>query len=190
MSKIGRKPIKFGAIKVEIKGNEIHFKGSKKSGVHILPAVLTARIEDSNLFVVGQKEETMSAKELRDVNRVWGLHRALLANEIKGAAEEFESLLEINGLGYKAVVAGKKVSFTLGYSHKIDMNVPEGVTLEVDKSGQKLKVKSSDKFSLGRFCSAIKALKLPEPYKGKGIKLAHEEIIRKAAKGKAGGAAK
>jgi large subunit ribosomal protein L6 len=127
----------------------------------------------------------MPKKGVRTINNVWGLHRALLANKIQGAAQGFEKNLEINGLGYKAVPSGRKVVFTLGHSHKIDFELPEGVTLETDKTGQKLSVKSVDKEVLGQVCSLIRALKPPEPYKGTGIKEAGEVITRKAGKTKA-----
>jgi large subunit ribosomal protein L6 len=109
----------------------------------------------------------------------------LLANELGGAAQEFEKMIEINGLGYKAALAGKKMIFALGYSHKIEKDIPEGISVEIDKSGQKVKVKSSDRFLVGQFCSEVRSLRLPEPYKGKGIKLQTEVIRRKTAgKGK------
>ncbi len=120
-----------------------------------------------------------------EIKRGWGLHRALLANEIYGAEVGFEKKIEINGLGYKASVSGSKVVFALGYSHKIDLNLPEGVTLEVDKSGQKLTFKGSNKELVGQVCSLVRSLRPPEPYKGTGVKLATETIRRKAGKAKA-----
>ena len=103
----------------------------------------------------------------------------------KSESVKTQKLLEINGLGYKAAVAGSKIVLTLGYSHKIEKDVPAGVSVEVDKSGQKVKVKSFDKNLVGQFCSNIRKLREPEPYKGKGIKLQTEVIFRKSAgKGK------
>jgi large subunit ribosomal protein L6 len=186
MSKIGRKPIKLSGVTVEVKGQDVHYKGSKTSGVYHLSPELSARVEDSHLYLVPAKDkEGMGQKQISSVNRAWGLNRALLANELGGAAQEFEKLLEINGLGYKAVVADKKVILTLGYSHKIEKDIPAGIAIETDKAGQKVKVRSSDKNLLGEFCSEIRALREPEPYKGKGIKLSTEVVFRKAAgKGK------
>jgi len=186
MSKIGRKPIKIDGVRVEVKGQEIHYKGPKASGIYHLSPELSARIEDSNLYLVPAKnKENKVQKQVRTINRTWGLNRALLANELNGAAQEFEKVLEINGLGYKASLADKKIIFTLGYSHKIEESIPAGISVEVDKSGQKVKIKSSDRNFLGDFCSKIRELKEPEPYKGKGIKLQTEVIFRKAAgKGK------
>lgn len=186
MSKIGRKPIKLDGVTVDVKGQDIHYKGPKASGVYHIAPELSARVEDSFLYLAPAKnKDGMSQKQVSNVNRVWGLSRALLANELGGAAQEFEKMLEINGLGYKATVAGKKVTLVLGYSHKIEKDIPEGIFMETDKSGQKVKVRSSDRNLLGEFCSEIRALKEPEPYKGKGIKLQTEVIFRKAAgKGK------
>lgn len=184
MSKIGRKPIDIGAVQVEIKGQEIHYKGKKTSGVHTLPDVLTAQLNGTVLLLLPTVDKT-SRNVQRDVNRVWGLHRALLFNEIKGSDVAFEKEMIINGLGFKAVVSGQKVVFSLGYSHKIDFELPKEVTLEVDKTGQKLMFRSSNKFLVGHICSMVRALRPPEPYKGTGIKLATEVIARKAGKTKA-----
>ncbi|HEX4069376.1 MAG TPA: 50S ribosomal protein L6 [Candidatus Babeliales bacterium] len=186
MSKVGRKPIKFDGVKVEIQGHEVHYKGPKASGVYHLPSELSAQIKDSELYVVpAQNKENMTQKQVSKIYREWGLHHALLANELTGASKEFEKLLEINGLGYKAAVAGNKIILTLGYSHKIEKELPAGISVEIDKSGQKVKVKSFDKGLVGQFCSNIRKLREPEPYKGKGIKLQTEVIFRKSAgKGK------
>ncbi|HSC25204.1 MAG TPA: 50S ribosomal protein L6 [Candidatus Babeliales bacterium] len=186
MSKIGRKPIKIDGVKVEIKGNEISYVGQKVSGVYSLAPELRAHLEGTDLYVTSAYDTNeMASKQARNIHRLWGLNRALLANELSGAAQEFEKLLEINGLGYKAALADKKIVLTLGYSHKIEKDVPAGISIEIDRSGQKVKVKSFDKILVGQFCSEIRALREPEPYKGKGIKLQTEVIFRKTAgKGK------
>ena len=186
MSKIGRKPINIQGVTVDIKGQEVHYKGSKASGVHHLAPELSASKENNQLFISStQDRTTLSSKELRKVHRVWGLHRALLFNELTGSAQEFEKMLEINGLGYKASLGNQKIILTLGYSHKIEEDIPKGISIEIDKSGQKVKVKSADNNLLGDFCDKIRSFKTPEPYKGKGIKLQTEVVFRKSAgKGK------
>jgi len=181
MSKIGRKPIAIGGVKVEIKGSEVHYKGAKASGLYVLPKELQVVLEDGFLKLTPTKD----ALKDREVNRVWGLHRALLANKIKGADVGFERQLKINGLGYKAILAGKKVTLSLGFSHKIDMELPDNVALELDRSGQLLTFKSSSREAVGHVCSKIRALRPPEPYKGTGIKWVEEVIRRKAGKAKA-----
>lgn len=177
MSKIGRKPISCAGVTVTINGNEIHYKGPRVSGVYVLPSELQAVRQDNNLVLKTVEKTT-------DHNRIWGMHRALLANIIKGAAAPFEKIIQINGLGFKAALADSKITFSLGFSHKIDFNLPQGVTLELDKTGQKLTFKSSDKALLGHVCSQIRALRPPEPYKGTGIKVSTEVLIRKAGKTK------
>jgi large subunit ribosomal protein L6 len=184
MSKIGRKPIDIGSAKVEIKGQSIHYTGKKTSGVYVLPNELEAHLE-GNLLYIKPSQNEMSKKDKSSINKVWGLHRALLANALKGAQEEFSKGIQITGLGFKAALSGSKVTFSLGYSHKIDFELPKGVSLEVDKTGQKLTFKSSDKELIGQVCSKIRALRVPEPYKGTGIKYDNEVITRKAGKTKA-----
>lgn len=181
MSKIGRKPIDIGGVNVDIKSKEIHYKGKKNTGVYMLPNELDATLEGKKLCIVAKK----SGANASEVNRLWGMHRALLSNAIKGADNGFEQQLLINGLGFKAAVSGNKVVFSLGFSHKIDFILPKDVTMDVDKTGQNLTVKSYDKELVGLVCSQIKALRPPEPYKGTGIRKASDVIRRKAGKTKA-----
>jgi len=178
MSKIGRKPIPLGNTAVEVKGQEIHYKGKKTSGVHALDPLLKAEVKDKELHVI-------AAHKTSDTNRLWGLHRALLNNKIVGADIGFTKQLRINGLGFKAVANGPKIQFSLGFSHKIDMDLPKDVSIEVDKTGQIMTLGSFNKDLLGQVCSDIRALRPPEPYKGTGIKYADEVIRRKAGKAKA-----
>jgi large subunit ribosomal protein L6 len=186
MSKVGRKAIKLAGVSVEVKGQDVHYKGPKASGIYRVSPELHVSVEDGSLHLIPARDVAlMSQKQASNMNRVWGLNRALLANKLSGAAQVFEKTLEINGLGYKAAVAGKKITLTLGYSHKIERDIPEGIFVETDKSGQKVKAGSADKNLLGDFCSEIRELREPEPYKGKGIKLSTEVIFRKSAgKGK------
>jgi large subunit ribosomal protein L6 len=183
MSKIGRKPIDINGLQIDIKGQEIHYKGKKASGVHVLPDFLKAEVKDNTLVITAKS--TRKGLSAREINRDWGLNRALLFNKLKGAQAEFERQVQINGLGFKAAVSGSKVVFSLGYSHKIDFDLPQGVTLEVDKSGQKLLFKSADKELVGQVCSKVRSLRAPEPYKGTGIRVGDEVIVRKAGKTKA-----
>ncbi|MEX0939984.1 MAG: 50S ribosomal protein L6 [Candidatus Babeliales bacterium] len=179
MSKIGRRPIDLGNVQIEINGQEVHYKGKKDSGVHALPEGLQAELVDNKKIKI-----LCDDKESRESKRLWGLHRALLANEIKGADQGFEKQLNITGLGYKAAVSGDKLIFSLGYSHKIEFPLPKGISVDIDKKGQTLKVSGSDKERVGAVCSEIKALRPPEPYKGTGIQLSDETILRKAGKTK------
>lgn len=184
MSKIGRKPIDLGSVTVELNGQNIDYKGKKVSGSYALPEALQAQVTDNKLQLVVNHAK-LDRKMSRDINRIWGLHRALLANQLKGANQEFERKLEINGLGFKAALAGSKATFTLGYTHKIEYDLPKEVSMEIDRTGQKLTLKSYNKELLGHVCSQIRAMRKPEPYKGTGIKYAEEVIVRKAGKTKA-----
>jgi large subunit ribosomal protein L6 len=181
MSKIGRKPININNVQVTIKGQEVHYKGPKNAGVYALPESLKAHVSEGQLML---QPAHADSKPSRDVNKVWGLHRALLANTIGGASVEFEKIVKINGLGYKAAASGSNLVFSLGYSHKIDFELPKLVSVVIDKTGQILTIKSSNKELAGAVVSKIEALRPTEPYKGTGIKEASKTIFRKAGKTK------
>ena len=181
MSKIGRKPIDLGNVSVEIKNNLINYKGPKSSGTYQLPTDIKAEVHDNKLSLKPASEQ----KPSRDFNRVWGLQRALLSNTLHGAGAGFTKEVIITGLGYKGVLAGNKITFSLGYSHKIDFELPKEVTLQIDKTGQKLLFSSFDKQKLGQVCSLVKALRKTEPYKQTGIRLLTDVVIKKAGKTKA-----
>ncbi|NBV40314.1 50S ribosomal protein L6 [bacterium] len=180
MSKIGKQPIATQNLTIEIKGNDVVFKGAKSSGSYALPDFLRPVIKDDKLFI--EYDETK--KSLKEGKQFWGLHRALLANKLKGAKEEFTKRLNIIGLGFKAEASGAKMTFSLGFSHKIFFNLPTGVTVEVDKTGQILTFKSTDKFLVGDVCQKIRAMRPPEPYKGTGIRVEGEYVRRKEGKTK------
>lgn len=177
MSKIGRKPIAIESAKIAINGTDITIQGAKAQVSHNLPAELVA-VVDGNSLKITVKENT------RHNRMLWGLHRALLANKVQGVEKGFTQVMRIVGLGYKAQLTGRKLTFSLGYSHKKEVELPAGVEVELDKTGQSLTFKSTDKFLLGNTCDAVRSLRPPEPYKGTGIMLDGERIIRKAGKTK------
>lgn len=179
MSKIGRKPIPFTSAKVEVVGNKVLINGVKAKFEHELPDSLLVAIDGKTLVVSVKKDLTKTSKSL------WGLHRALLANKIKGAEEGFVQNMKIVGLGYKGVLSGRKITFSLGYSHKVEFDLPDGVDVEIDRKGQMLTFKCPDKFILGNVCATVRSFRPPEPYKGTGIMREGEVIIRKAGKTKA-----
>jgi large subunit ribosomal protein L6 len=177
MSKVGRKSILFTSAKVVVEGGKIIIQGQKEKFEHDLPDVITARLEEKSLKLEINRDNR--------INRMlWGLHRALIANKIIGVEKGFEKKISIVGLGYKAVVSGKKLVFTLGYTNKIDYELPERVTVNIDKSGQQLLFKSADKFLLGNVCDRVRSFRPPEPYKGTGIIRENDVIMRKAGKTK------
>lgn len=182
MSKIGRKPILFAATtKVECKDNIVSINGSRGSVSHEIPEFLKVNLTDNSITLStdgNSKQERMG----------WGLHRALLANKIKGIEVGFEKTIKIVGLGYKAQISGSKMTLTLGFSHKITYDLPNGIVVDSDRTGQNLVIKSSDKFLLGKVCDEIRAFRPPEPYKGTGIIVDSEYVRRKAGKAKSSGA--
>lgn len=181
MSKVGRKPIVVGSVHIEVTGPEVHYKGNNASGVHVLPVELKAEVAGGllTLSLAGEKNTFNKQNKM-----LMGLHRAQLANAIQGAEKKFVKELKIVGLGFKAVLSGKKLQFSLGYSHKIDYTLPDNFDAEVDKTGQLLTIRSANKETLGLVCSQIKDLRPPEPYKGTGIQYATETVFRKVGKAK------
>ena len=178
MSKVGRKPIPTTGVNVEVKGQEIAYKGPQAEGIHLLPDCLKATFENDQLLI--SLSDSSSPKD----RNFWGLHRALLFNKVSGAREKFIKQVKIIGLGYKGILQGNKVEFSLGYSHKINFDIPENVEIKIDKSGQNLDIISFDKFLAGDVAQKICALRLPEPYKGTGVRLSDQIVHRKAGKTK------
>lgn len=178
MSKIGRIPIALKTAKIEIQGNILNIKGPNAHFAHELPACLTATV------VSGALSLTLNDASVKEGKCLWGLHRALLANKVKGAEVDFEQKMTIVGLGYKAVLTGKKMTFSLGYTHKIEYDLPDGVKVDIDRTGQIMVIKAADRFVLGNVCDTIRSFRPPEPYKGTGIIREGEVVIRKAGKTK------
>lgn len=176
MSKIGRKPINITGFDVSVNGQTVSYKGPKHSGSYIVPDVLSILIQDSELLL------SLKDKNNKKNNNIWGLHRALLANALMGSKEEFVKNVVIVGLGYKGELKGDSVVFSLGYSHKIDFKIPKNVSITIDKTGQEITLRSSDKFLVGDVAQRICALRAPEPYKGTGVRLKEAVIHRKVGK--------
>jgi large subunit ribosomal protein L6 len=180
MSKMGKNPICLGSVKVSVDGRKIVLEKGAAKFEHVLPDHIEVNIGDGIMSLSG-KHNTKSCKTL------WGLHRSLLANKVEGLEKGFIKEVKIVGLGYKAVASGKKLVFSLGFSHKVEYEMPDGVTVDIDKTGQQLKFKSINKELLGSVCGTIRRFRPPEPYKGTGIIVGGEQIVRKAGKaGKAG----
>jgi large subunit ribosomal protein L6 len=181
MSKIGRKPIFFNeATNITVVNNVVSYKGKEASGSYIVPVEFEIILNKDNLVIM----PTESANKKKNINMLWGLHRALLNNVILGCTKLFEKQLRIEGLGFKAEVQGKIITFSLGFSHKIEYSVIDDVTIEIDKTKQNLTLRSAKKDILGHVADEIRRFKPVEPYKGKGIYYSDEKIIRKAGKTK------
>lgn len=175
MSRVGRKPIPIpDKIKITYKDRHISVEGQKGS--------LQKTVHPAVDLDIGKDE--IRVKVVRDDRKsraLQGLTRSLVANMVIGVHDGFERMLEINGIGYRAKVEGNRIQFNLGYSHPISLDLPEGITASVAKNNV-IKLAGIDKEKLGQTAAAIRRLRPPEPYKGKGIKYAGEYIQRKAGK--------
>ena len=178
MSRIGNKLITVPAgVEVKLDGQKITVKGPKGTLTREIHKNMKVSLEGNVIKVERPNDE----KENRSLH---GLTRTLINNMIQGTVKEFERVLEINGVGYRAQKQGNKLVLTLGYSHPVEVEAPEGITIDVP-SQNSIIVKGIDKQLVGQVAANIREYKLPEPYKGKGIKYVGEHIRRK--EGKAGG---
>jgi len=181
MSRIGKLPVALPAgVQVKIQGSQIVVEGPKGKLEYTLSPGISAEVEDKTLRIGRTSED-------RQVRALHGMSRKLLANMVTGVSAGFTRVLEIIGVGYRAEVRGNNMLFlTLGYSHPIVYQLPDGVAAKVDRQVV-ITLESRDRQLLGQVAAEVRALRGPEPYKGKGIKYSDETIRRKA--GKAAGAA-
>ena len=182
MSRIGRMPVAIPAgVTVTIaENNLVTVKGPKGTLERELPVEMNIKEEDGHIVVT-------RPNDLKKMKSLHGLTRTLINNMIHGVTEGYEKVLEVNGVGYRAAKQGKKLVLSLGYSHPVEMEDPEG--LETVLEGQnKITVKGIDKEKVGQYAAEIRSKRAPEPYKGKGIKYADEVVRRK--EGKTGGKGK
>jgi len=182
MSRIGRKTISVPqGVKIALQGNAVDVQGPK--GKLTIPVPHGIKFE--------QKDGVLTAtRQTEDHRALHGLARALVANAVHGVTQGFKKDLDIVGVGYRAEVKGKSVSFALGKSHPIDFPIPEGIQIAVDKQTH-IVVSGADKGRVGQVAANIRALRPPDPYKQKGIRITGERLKKKAGKAgaKAGGAA-
>ena len=175
MSRIGKLPIKVPTdVDVTCNGLDITVKGKFGTLQNTLPDVLAIENNDGRL-VVSVKNQTRNSRALH------GLYRTLINNMITGVSEQFQVTLNLQGVGYRAAVQGKNIVLNLGYSHPVEMEIPEGLSIEVVKNTT-INLKGCDKESLGLFAAKIRSWRPPEPYKGKGILYQGEVVQRKAGK--------
>ena len=175
MSRIGRKPIPIpDGVKVSIDGNVVRAEGPKGKLSQPLSTGMTAKL-DGKVMTIERGDDSRTARSLH------GLTRSLVANMVHGVKDGYERKLEIVGIGYRAQMQGKAIQLALGYSHPVIFPLPEGVTAEIEKQVA-LTLKAADKALLGQTAAKLRALRKPDPYKGKGIKYAGEVIRRKVGK--------
>ena len=156
----------------------VRVKGPKGELTNRIPVGLSVKVEDGQVLV-GRANDEKAQRALH------GLLRSLVANSVEGVTKGFSRDLEIVGVGYKAEVKGKAVLFSLGYSHPVNFPIPEGISVALDAKAGKLTVSGADRQKVGQTAAEIRRLRVPDPYKAKGIKYADEVIRRKV--GKAGG---
>ena len=174
MSRVGRKPIAIPkGVNITIGKDQVAVKGPKGELKRPLPTGVALKASATELLVE-------RADDSRPNRAKHGMVRAIVANMVKGVSEGFERKLEINGVGYRAEVAGQKLNMALGFSHPVAFELPKGISAKVDKN---LVILSGiDREQLGETASKIRGIRPPEPYKGKGIKYLEEVIHRKVGK--------
>jgi large subunit ribosomal protein L6 len=176
MSKIGKKPIHLpSGVALDIKDTVLTVKGAKGTLTKQLPADISVAVQDNTVVVAPAAQQPTRAQRAQ-----WGLWRALVGNMITGVSTGWEESLEFQGVGYKAIVKGNNLELALGYSHPISIPAPEGITFVTDKTS--IKVQGIDKEAVGHIASIIRSQRLPEPYKGSGIRYSDEIIKKKAGK--------
>ncbi len=175
MSRIGKKPVTIpNGVKAELKDLALNINGPKGSLVVLLHPKVQVKIENNEITV------DIAHKENKFEKSLWGLTRSLINNAVTGVVSGYEKKLEINGVGYRGSVAGKTITLSLGFSHPVIVEVPDGLSAAIEKNV--ITITGIDKQLVGEFAAKIRALKKPEPYKGKGIKYADEVVRRKAGK--------
>lgn len=179
MSRIGKKPIPVPpGVEVKIEGNKVTVKGPKGTlEKELHPDMIIRELEQDGqkTIVVERPSDSKFHKSLH------GLTRTLIANMVEGVTQGFQKELEIHGVGYRATAKGRDIELALGFSHPVLVKCPEGIEFEI-VTPTRIRVKGIDKQQVGQMAAKIRALRKPEPYKGKGIRYAGEQVRRKAGK--------
>jgi large subunit ribosomal protein L6 len=177
MSRVAKNPVHVASgVQVAINGQSLSLKGAKGALQHVVHELVKVVHEENMLRTVAQNDSDMA-------DALAGSTRALVNNMMKGVTEGFERKLELLGVGYRAQVQGKKLNLTLGFSHPVAYDIPQGITIETP-SQTEIIVKGADKQLVGQVSAEIRAYRPPEPYKGKGVRYVGERIILKETKKK------
>lgn len=175
MSRIGKKPIDIPEkVQATIDGQLIKVKGPKGELEQKIHPSIKIEQKDNQLIL------SIADANNKRANAFWGLYRSLVNNLVIGVTEGFQKQLEVNGVGYKAGLSGKKLVLNVGYSHPVEFELPEGIEAKVE--GNVITISGKDKQQVGEVAANIRKIRKPEPYKGKGIKYADEVIVRKVGK--------
>ncbi len=177
MSRIGKKPVAIpSGVTANIEGDTLSVKGPKGTLTMGMSDLVEYKLEDGEI-AVNPANGTKAARSH------WGMQRTLVSNLVEGVTEGFSKTLEISGVGYRAQAQGKKLKLQLGYSHDVDLDVPEGIEVKTPDQTT-VEISGIDKQAVGQFAAEIRRWRKPEPYKGKGIKYRGEYIFRKEGKKK------
>ena len=175
MSRIGKRPIPIPSkVTIDVKGQHITVKGPKGTLQREIPSLIGVSQEGSDIKVVPETDSRIARQR-------HGLSRTLIANMVEGVFKGFEKRLQIQGVGYRAQAQGKKLTLNVGYSKPVEMDMPEGIQVAVEKNTEVI-VSGIDKEIVGNVAAKIRAVRPPEPYKGKGIRYLGEMVRRKAGK--------
>ena len=178
MSRIGKQPVKLPAwVTADLTATHVHLKGAKGTlSFNILAGVQVQKVEDTLVVSVENDQD-------KQQRAFWGLTRAMLQNMAVWVSDGYVKTLEIQGVGYRSEVTGTKITLAVGFSHKVTLDIPAGVTLVQDaQNANILHISGIDAQQVGEFAGKIRAVKTPEPYKGKGIRYVGEYVRRKAGK--------
>jgi large subunit ribosomal protein L6 len=176
MSRIGKQPITVPAgVEVTIDGHLVRVKGPKGTLCHTLPEPITVQQAQDGTLLVQRPNDERRSKALH------GLSRTLVNNMVLGVSQGYEKRMEIHGVGYRVVAKGADLEFSLGYSHPVPVQAPEGISFTVE-SPTRFSVSGIDKQAVGEVAATIRKLRRPDPYKGKGVRYAGEKVRRKVGK--------
>ena len=177
MSRVAKNPVKLpSGVELKIDGRKVSVKGSKGNLEHEVHEQVDVSFEDG-IFTVKPREESQESWALA------GTTRAVVNNMVTGVSEGFERKLVLNGVGYRAQAQGKTLNLTLGFSHPVAYALPEGITIETPTQTE-IVIKGIDKQLVGQVAANVRGFRPPEPYKGKGVRYADEQVRRKEAKKK------
>jgi len=177
MSRVGIHPVEIAkGVNVKLEGQKLTVSGSKGNLFLNVPENVTVSVEDS-------KVTFKPANDSIQARSAWGMARNITNNMVKGVSEGFTINLEINGVGYRAAVAGKTLKLNLGFSHDVNYPIPDGIKIECPKQTEVV-ISGCDKQVVGQVAAEIRSYRKPEPYKGKGIKYSYERVRRKEGKKK------
>jgi large subunit ribosomal protein L6 len=175
MSKIGKKPVEVkSGVNVSITGQTVVVSGPKGQLSFVIPAGIKAEVKEGQILVTQAKKNDV------ETNALFGLTRAMLNNLVKGVSEGFEKKLELSGVGYRAQGTGNTLTLSVGFSHPVVIKADQGIIFTVVENI--ITISGSDKVMIGDIAAKVRAIRPPEPYKGKGIKYVGERIRRKAGK--------